>query len=75
MLENDRAKEYYGYLCMMRPPYPGAVPKDGLEKIDFKEGRGRSGHFYWGRAVYSRKLSEEEVRHYDLEETTLATMD
>lgn len=75
MLEAENAKEMYGYLCLMRPPYPGAVPRDGLEKIDFKEGRGRSGHFYWGRAVYSRKLSEEEVRHYDLEETLMAEFD
>lgn len=75
MLEAQNEKEMHGYLCLMRPPYPGAVPRDGLEKIDFKEGRGKSGHFYWGRAVYSRKLSEEEVKHYDLEETALAVLD
>lgn len=75
MLEAQNAKQMHGYLCLMRPPYPGAVPRDGLERVDFKEGRAPSGHFYWGRAMYSRELSEEERSHYDLEETPLAVLD
>lgn len=68
-------ERFYGYLCLMRPPYPGAVPRDGLERVDFKEGRAPSGHFYWGRAIYSRELREEEIEHYDLEKATLAVLD
>lgn len=75
MLEPQDAKPLYGYLCLMRPPYPGAIPKDGLERVDFKEGRAPSGHFYWGRVMYSRELSEEEVKHYDLKKTPLAVLD
>ena len=75
MLEQQDAKPLYGYLCLMLPPYPGAIPKDGIERVNFKEGRALSGHFYWGRVMYSRELSEEEVRHYDLEKTPLAVLD
>ena len=68
-------KEQYGYYCLMRPPGPGAIPRDGLDWIDFKEGYTLSGHHYWGRAVYKRRLTEEEVNHYDLEETALVVLD
>lgn len=68
-------KEQYGYYCLMRPPGPGAIPRDGLDWIDFKEGNTLSGHHYWGRAVYKRRLTEEEVNHYDLEETALVVLD
>ena len=65
-----------GYLCLMRPPYPGAVPRDGLVQVDFREGTSmESGHRYWGRVVYNRELSPEEVADYELERTALAVLD
>jgi hypothetical protein len=74
MLKADY-KEQYGYYCLMRLPGPGAIPKDGLDGVDFKEGYSLSGHHYWGHAIYNRKLTDEEVLHYDLEETALVVMD
>lgn len=68
-------EERFAYLCLMRPPTPGAIPRDGLEMVDFKEGQSRTGHHYWGHAFYNRKLTEEEMRHYDLEETALVVLD
>ena len=55
------------YLCLMRPPMPGAVPREGLDSVDFREGKTPTGHHYWGQAVYARKLTAEEIMHYDLE--------
>lgn len=71
----DNYKKQYAYLCLMRPPTPGAIPREGLDGVDFKEGHSLSGHHYWGHAIYNRKLSEDEVLHYDLEETALVVMD
>ena len=56
----------YRYLCRMRPPGPGAVPRDGLMYADCSE-KDVNGRHYWGVAAYSRKLSKEEAEHYDLE--------
>ena len=65
-----------GYLCLMRPPMIGAVPKRGLVQVDFREGASmESGHHYWGRVVYNRELSPEEVADYELERTALAVLD
>ena len=68
-------KKVWAYLCLMRPPMPGAIPMDGLDFVDWREGKSLSGHHYWGRAVYTRKLTEEEVRLYELEETALVVTD
>lgn len=68
-------KQQYAYLCLMRPPAPGAIPREGLDSVDFKEGRSLSGHHYWGHAIYNRELTEDEVKHYDLEKTALVVVD
>lgn len=66
----------YGYLCLMRPPMPGAVPKEGMVGCDAREGYSMdSGHHYWGHVTYDRKLTREEVNHYDLELTSLVVTD
>lgn len=76
MLNLDSLSEnYHAYLCLMRPPTPGAIPRDGLERVDFKEGRSLLGRHYWGRVIYTRELSEEEMSHYDLEDTALCVLD
>ena len=65
----------YPYHCIMRLPCPGAVPSDGLAYCDYKEGNTLTGHHYWGTAVYSRKLTQEEIEHYDLEPTCFCVCD
>lgn len=58
----------YIYACLLRPPMPGAIPRDGLDFVDFRGGETRdSGHHHWGVAAYKRPLTEEEISHYDLE--------
>lgn len=56
------------YGMLMRPPGPGAVPKKGLLDMGFDEGYAPSGHHVWGWAEYDRKLSDEELSDYELEE-------
>ena len=74
MLTEQNEKKY-AYLCLMRPPTLGAVPKNGLDSVDFVYGESPSGHHYWGHAIYNRKLSEKEMDHYDMEETALCVTD
>ena len=59
----------YLYYCPMRPPSPGAVPREGLDYVH--EYRARSyfpmiGRAAWGSAVYSRELTEKECSDYEL---------
>lgn len=55
----------YHYLTKLRPPEPGAVPREGLQWCVFDEVYVNNAH-YWGRAVYNRKLTPEECEHYDM---------
>lgn len=55
------------YATLMRPPHPGAIPREGLLETKAIEGYAPSGHHAWGWADYSRFLTEEELRHYDME--------
>lgn len=77
MLQSEDVEKYhvYPYHCLMRQPMPGAVPKDGLEYVQFKGGTTLGGHHFWGTAVYSRKLSREEIDHYDMEPTCFVVTD
>ena len=59
-------KREWAYRCLMRPPTPGAVPKEGLDRADYCDGRTQGGHFFWGTVVYTRELSQQETDHYDL---------
>ena len=49
------------YICTMRPPDPGAVPREGLTDASFEEGFTRSGRHFWGIVEYNRHLTEEET--------------
>lgn len=55
------------YACLMRPPEPGAVPRDGLHRVCMAEMTAPSGHHAWGWAEYTRVLRPDEAKHYDLE--------
>lgn len=50
------------YGCRMRPPGPGAVPRDGLIQCSYDDAPR-----YWGYAEYSRALTEDEISHYELD--------
>ena len=56
----------YTYKTLLRPPGPGAVPREGLIRTDETESWFGSQH-YWGHAVYNRRLTKEETEHYDME--------
>ena len=58
------------YRALMRPPGPGAVPRDGLVESRCIESISPSGHHVWGWVVYNRYLTDEEINHYDLEFAT-----
>ena len=55
------------YATLMREPGPGAVPKQGLIECGYTKGYTPKGHYAYGWADYSRKLSEDEVNAYELE--------
>lgn len=77
MLTVEDTEKYpaYPYRCLMRPPEPGAIPKDGLGYVDWKEGYTLGGHHFWGTAVYNRKLTRDEIEQYELEETCFCVCD
>jgi len=56
----------YVYKMILRPPDPGAVPREGLIRVDDVESW-KGSRRYWGHAVYDRRLSREETEHYDME--------
>ena len=77
MLTAEDINKYpvYPYHCLMRPPMPGAVPKDGLSYVDFREGKLLDGRHHWGTAVYTRKLTRKEIDDYELLETCICVTD
>ena len=59
----------YKYFCPMRPPQPGAVPKEGLQYVEFFKGRKyvfQIKEMAWGYVVYNRPLTAEEIADYEL---------
>lgn len=65
--EMQEEKTRWLYRCVMRPPSPGAVPRDGLINCDFTEWVDLHGKHYWGRVVYNRRLTKKEIADYELE--------
>lgn len=57
----------YRYACLMRPPAPGAVPKDGLREAHQERGVAPSGHQALGYCDYTRPLTELETDAYEME--------
>ncbi len=55
------------YAFLMRPPMPGAMPREGLLECKEIRGTAPSGHHAWGWADYDRQLSPEEIQNYELE--------
>lgn len=60
-------KTVYRYYCLYRPPMPGGVPRDGLERaICWDWPQSFNGVSSWGYVEYNRPLSDEEVGSYEL---------
>lgn len=57
----------FRYALLMRPPMPGAIPRQGLLEVKAINGICPSGHSAWGWAEYDRELTDEEIKHYELE--------
>lgn len=57
----------YQYLCRMRPPAPGAIPKRNLYQVLSGhisiEGHGHA----WGLVEYTEPLTDEEIEMYELQ--------
>ena len=77
MLTSEDVTKYpaYPYHCLMREPGPGTIPMDGLSFIDYRTGKCADGHLHWGTAVYTKKLTDEEVEQYELRETAFVVTD
>ena len=59
----------YTYFMTQRPPMPGAMPKNGLSDIHEYDGQdyiSEIGRKAYARLEYNRKLSDQEVRDYEL---------
>lgn len=59
----------YTYFLRMRPPAPGAIPREGLqETYEYPHPiyDSMDQHLLYGYANYNRKLTQEEIDHYEL---------
>lgn len=64
-MTTDRFRYYY----RLRPPGIGCQPKDGLEEIvafDKAQYVESIGKWAWGWAEYSRPLTADEIRDFEL---------
>lgn len=53
----------FTYYCRLRPPTPGAIPKDGIvEVVDKKVVKNNIE--YWGYVIYNRELTKKELYQY-----------
>lgn len=59
--------KWYRYGTLYREPAPGAIPRQGLERCEYGFDTAPSGRKVWGIAVYSRHLSDKEIKEYELE--------
>ena len=59
-------KREYVYGTRLRPPGPGAVPREGLTEVTSEEYRTPDRH-YWGTATYDRVLTSEELDAYEMD--------
>ena len=59
----------YRYLCTMRPPMPGGIPKGAIAvsyEETYAEDAGGHLHHIWGAVEYDRELTVEEECDYEL---------
>ena len=62
-------EDMYRYICVMRPPMLGGIPRD-FENIEFfdatVEDAGGHTHHAYGAVEYARPLTDEEIYQYEL---------
>jgi hypothetical protein len=66
--EEPNSKTEYRYSLVNRPIAPGAVPRDGLVRAEPRPQKGED-HYESARhgiAVYSRQLTDKEIRNFEL---------
>lgn len=56
----------YRYLCRMRPPAPGAVPKRNMYGCISGQIPIQGGGHVWGMVDYTEPLTDEEIDMYEL---------
>ena len=61
-------KTVYRYYTPFRPPMPGAVPRQGLDRVECYDSWQNVGNGVcaYGFAEYFRPLSENEISDYEL---------
>ena len=61
------SKTVWRYYTPFRPPMPGAVPRDGLDRVvSWDWPQSFDGVSSWGYAEYTRCLTDKEVNDYEL---------
>lgn len=63
----------YRYLLLQRPPMPGALPHGGLDRVEAFYDRQYvcgSGAQAWGYAEYTRPLTQQEIKDYELKQVS-----
>lgn len=56
----------YRYLCRMRPPAPGSIPKRNLHGFVSARINIRDGGQVYGMVDYTEPLTDEEIEMYEL---------
>ena len=61
-------KLVYRYYCPFRPPMPGAIPRQGLDRVGCYDAKQSIGNDIcaWGYAEYTRALTDQEIYQYEL---------
>lgn len=61
-------KIVYRYYCKYRPPMPGAIPRQGLDRVGCYDAKQNicNDISAWGYAEYNRPLADDEVYQYEL---------
>lgn len=67
------SEKIYKYYTIIRPPDIGAVPPDfiDIKSYDILKQVLKDGTMAWGEVTYNRKLTDKEVRDYELLEAIL----
>lgn len=56
----------YRYECLLRPPGPGAIPRDGCVCVDQREYITSDMKHVWGYVYYDHKIPDKLASDYDL---------
>lgn len=61
------SKIVWRYYLRFRPPMPGAIPKNGIDRVvSFDWPQSFDGVSSWGYVEYTRCLTDKEIDDYEL---------